>query len=238
MRFTPAPDTTPAAWVLDGLRGFGGSVLSLVPAGFEAYVRVFHPAARVKGHELKPVRWAEIAAANGRRVHAGMQLTALTGAFESYTAGQLGVCEVAPEIGSLPLELVQPLTTVLARHTTTAERCWFAFWDGFGGLRHEIALAPIFAAPHREYHLLGWLTRGPFRKRRRARLSVGKPLVARGSFLVRRDRDRPRHDVHRVRAELRARASARIRIGGPRDRPLHRSRFRQRRAESAARGET
>jgi hypothetical protein len=31
----------------------------------------------------------------------------------------------------------------------------FAAWDGFGGLRHEIALGARFAVPGREYHLLG-----------------------------------------------------------------------------------
>jgi hypothetical protein len=155
MPLTPAPHWSPASWVLAGLRGFGESVLSLVPAGFEAYVRVFHPAARAIGRELKPVRWTEIAAANDRRTHAGMQLTALTGAFDSYTDGQAGVFEAPPEIGSLPFELVEPLTAVLARHTRTPDSCWFAFWNGFGGLRHEIALGPTFTAPGREYHLLG-----------------------------------------------------------------------------------
>ena len=42
--YQSAPDAAPAAWVVDGLRGFGESVLSLVPEGFDAYARIFHPA--------------------------------------------------------------------------------------------------------------------------------------------------------------------------------------------------
>src|SRR5438105_3236897 len=83
-----------------------------------------------------------------------MQLPALTGTFDSYTGGQPGVFDVSPEIGSLPEQLVKPLMSVLSRHTSNPDRCWFAFWDGFGGLRHEIALGPTFTVPHRSYHLL------------------------------------------------------------------------------------
>ncbi len=43
---TPATSSAPAKWIVDGIRGFGESVLSLVPAGFEAYGRLAHPAGR------------------------------------------------------------------------------------------------------------------------------------------------------------------------------------------------
>jgi hypothetical protein len=36
-------DARAAEWVVAGLRGFGESVLSLVPACFSEYLRVFHP---------------------------------------------------------------------------------------------------------------------------------------------------------------------------------------------------
>jgi hypothetical protein len=129
-------------------------VLSLVPAGYSAYVRIFHPAYRRHGNRLEHVRWSEIAAANGTRYHAGMQLTSLTGSFEFYTDAQPGVFDAAPTIGSLPLDVAESLAELLGRHTTTPETAWFAFWHGFGGIRHEIAVAPPFKVPHREYHLL------------------------------------------------------------------------------------
>ncbi len=117
-------------------------------------MRIFHPGYRPHGEGLVPVRWSEIAAANGTHYHAGMQLTSLTGSFEFYTNAQPGVFDAPPMIGSLPLEVAQSLAEVLGRQTTTPEAAWFAFWNGFGGIRHEIAIAPTFSAPHRVYHLL------------------------------------------------------------------------------------
>src|SRR5271167_1543694 len=40
----PAASAAPAAWVIEGVRNFDHTVGSLMPIGFEAYARVFHPA--------------------------------------------------------------------------------------------------------------------------------------------------------------------------------------------------
>jgi len=154
MSLRPAADTGPAEWIVDGLRGFADSVLSLVPAGFPAYVRVFHPASRGRWGETSPVRWGEIAALSGTRAHAGMQLGALTGSSETQPAFWPGVFDDRPEVGSLPPELAAVLASALARHTTTPGRCWFAAWEGFGGIRADVQSAPKFDLPHRSYHLL------------------------------------------------------------------------------------
>src|ERR1019366_4600491 len=69
--YETAPDATAADWIALGLRGFAESVLSLVPAGFEAYARIFHPAARAEAPTR--VRWQEVATANGRVAHPAMQ---------------------------------------------------------------------------------------------------------------------------------------------------------------------
>lgn len=142
-----AADARPADWVSGGLRGFAESVLSLVPAGFPAYVRIFHPAYR-RG---RAVGWADIAAANGRRAGPAMQLCALTG---NHDGKQPGVFDEAPLSGALPSELVDPLVAVLARHTETPERCWYGVWEGFGGLPAWVGKAPSFDAPDRRYRLL------------------------------------------------------------------------------------
>lgn len=147
----PAADTGSADWVVAGIRGFAESVLSLVPAGFPAYLRVFHSAYR---RDMTPVRWAEIAAANGTRAHPGMQLISITGSLRFEHDPQTGVYDYEPEVGSLPSEVAEPLARVLARHTTTPERCWFAVWHGFGALPAEVRSAPTFTLPSREYHLL------------------------------------------------------------------------------------
>ena len=154
---TPAADTRAADWIVAALTTFAKSVESLVPAGFEAYVRVFHPATRY-GDPVEdlsrwtPVRWREIAGATGRTAHAGMQLPNLTGA---WARNAPGLFDREPGEGSLPESEIDPLVSVLARHTQTPDRCWFASWEGWGrGIRGDVAAAPKFQVPHRGYHLL------------------------------------------------------------------------------------
>ena len=156
----PADDARAADWVAAALTTFGESVLSLVPSGFPSYVRVFHAAYRVdrrsgcRGERWSAVSWAEIAAANGARAHAGMQLGALTGSDQFIHGGQPDVYDHPPMEGSLPAEIALPLREVLARHTTTPERCWFAVWNGCAAAREDVRGAPTFRVPSREYHLL------------------------------------------------------------------------------------
>src|SRR5262249_28153245 len=94
----------PAAWVVEGLRGFAESVLSLVPEGFGAYARIFHPAWT---YELEtPVLWRDIARANGRTAHRMMQWPSITGSYSLCAGnGQPGVWEREPGAGSLPEHL-------------------------------------------------------------------------------------------------------------------------------------
>jgi len=150
-----SPDTEPAGWIVAALQTFGRTVLGLVPAGFAAYVRVFHPAyQRADDGALTPVSWRSIAEANGRHAHPAMQLIPLTGEAKFIHSGQPGVYDLPPREGSLPPELVAPLLDVLTRHTTTSDQCWFAVWNGFGAARADVQSAPIFHVPTRDYHLL------------------------------------------------------------------------------------
>jgi hypothetical protein len=147
-------DVRAAEWVVAGLRGFGESVLSVAPACFAEYVRVFHPAYRSAGSDRVTVAWAEIASANGRPMHAGVQLGAITGSERYEWEGQAGVFDQPPETGNLPRELLDPLADVLARHTRAPGTCYFAVWDGWGWLPPEVRSAPKFSVPQRTYHLL------------------------------------------------------------------------------------
>ena len=157
-QLAPASDATAADWIVAELQTFGESVLSLVPASFSAYVRVFHPAWRLgDGGELTiPVRWADIGAANGTRTNPGMQLRALIGAltYEHNLEPQPGLYDAGPQVGSLPVDQEGTLGAVLARHTATPERCWFAVWDGYGATRADVLSAPTFHLLARDYHLL------------------------------------------------------------------------------------
>jgi hypothetical protein len=147
---SPAPDATPADWVVAGLGAFGDhDVVSLLPAGFSSYVRVFHPAAQ----DGRSVRWAEIAQANGTHAHPEMQLNAITRHAHPRARPQPGIFDEEPEWGSLPGTEAATLVAILARQTTTADRCWFGIWSGFHGLA-EATGAPTFGTEFRQYHLL------------------------------------------------------------------------------------
>ena len=155
MALVPASDTTPADWVVAGLRGFAESVESIVPAGFASYLRVFHPAYRRGVDSIRPVRWAEVAAANHKSAHVGMQFDLLIESDDLYNfEPQPGVFDDPPQVGSLPREQIERLVPVLARHTATPRACWFASWEGWGDIRADVASAPKFHVPQRSYHLV------------------------------------------------------------------------------------
>jgi hypothetical protein len=158
--FVDAPDTRAAGWVVDGLRGFGESVVSVVPAGFAAYARIFHPAqlSDPSGRPAHtPVRWREVAAANGRTAHPQMQWPSLVGSWQLVRDTQPGLWDVPPEEGSLPADLADLLPDLVVGHTTTPERCWFGVWDGFGASVIPDDAAPAFHIPQRRM----WLLAGP-----------------------------------------------------------------------------
>jgi hypothetical protein len=120
--YATAPDAAPAGWVTAGLRGFASSVLSVVPVGFPAYARIFHPAQRRDGVGWKPVSWREVAAANGRVAHRAMQWCGLVGCCSlsgDDCRPQPGVWDVEPAVGQLPRDLAIVLAEVLAGQTTT-----------------------------------------------------------------------------------------------------------------------
>ena len=45
------------------------------------------------------------------------------------------------------------LVRTLARHTTSADDCWFAVWEGWGALDDAFRGQPTFGLPNRNYHL-------------------------------------------------------------------------------------
>jgi hypothetical protein len=131
-------DVSAGDWVIAGTAGFGAGVSSLVPAGFGGYARVFHPAAlftEAAGGE-RPVRWAEVAAANGRTAHPAMEWSFITGSWEHIhgNGDQPGVFDHGPSVGDLPFPQLEHIAACLTHFTDTPEDCWFAVWAGWGDL--------------------------------------------------------------------------------------------------------
>jgi hypothetical protein len=150
-------DLGPARWLTESIRSFAVDVGSLVPATFRAYARVLHPA--YNGGER--VSWAQIADANHKIAHPQMQYNRLMGYASRYSPGyrdtQPGVIDEAPAVGMLPPDVATPLARTLDRHTTYTDDCWFAVWEGWGGLDEAFSGQPTFPLPARNYHL----ARGP-----------------------------------------------------------------------------
>jgi len=122
-------DTSPALWVLPELdTSSWGSVGSIMPGGYDAYLRILHPVETGRSR----MRWSAVADSNGRIAHSVMQLHMI-----NRPCGSPVPLEHEPEgytAGSLP----QPERAVLIDHlvkaTTTPAACWFLVWEGLGAI--------------------------------------------------------------------------------------------------------
>ncbi|WP_244188616.1 hypothetical protein [Streptomyces yokosukanensis] len=134
-------------------RGAFGTVAGVSGPGFAAYARILHPASLAE----RPVRWSAVAAARGTRVAPGSrwhEVAGMGGAYHDVAEyGLPGVWDEHPGEGPTPPEVARDLLPVLARHTTTAQRCWFGLWSGYG--RWDFDRFPCFETPGRDEVLLG-----------------------------------------------------------------------------------
>ena len=133
-------DLSPAQWIVERLHPFAQDAGAIIPPGFDAYARIFHPAMRRVGETEIPVTWREIADLNLRVHHSQMQFGAIAGGSALKQGSQPGLWDRAPMIGSLPLDVARVLVDLLRLQTKTPERCWFAAWEGWGD--------PVFASLH------------------------------------------------------------------------------------------
>ncbi len=125
----------------------------MIPDGYEAYARVFHPAYR-GGTRRDPVTWREIAASNGRVAHPQMQFGAIAGGWGNAYGSPSARPELwsqEPTTGSLPIELARTLVALLRPFTSTPETCLFAIWEGWGDLPR--GAASTLEMPQRRYYL-------------------------------------------------------------------------------------
>lgn len=146
-----APDAEPAAWVADGVWGFALGVLSILPAEFAAYARIFHPAER-RGRHHRP---GEMERDRGRERTPVSPLDAVDADHASRSTGERpGACLGPRAVRGAPsLGRGASSFGILAQQTTTPDRCWFAIWEGYGDLQAEVRAAPAFDFPGRRLHL-------------------------------------------------------------------------------------
>jgi hypothetical protein len=125
-RLRPSSRTAEADWIADQLAPFGSGVAAIVPNGFEAYVRVLHPA---KGTNDEPIRWADVAAQSGRTMHRLAQFHAINR--PSITAVDPAVN--GPENGNLVPHLLKVLYTALSGYSAHRSHASSVFGKGTVG---------------------------------------------------------------------------------------------------------
>src|SRR6202521_5479435 len=132
----PLSDEVQAAdWIRERLHPFAKDVGSVVPSGFAAYARIFHPASsagHLEGDRVVPgveMRWSDVAALRGKTVHAEMQFHAI-----SAPALDREPQIYPPRDGVLSERQIQALTELLSKHTETPNSCWLCLWEGYGYL--------------------------------------------------------------------------------------------------------
>ena len=175
-KLSVSQEVNTADWIRERLHPFARDVGSVVPSGFPAYARIFHPAG-IAGRPDVEARWSEVAALTGKTVHPEMQFHAIAPPPHD---PQPHFYE--PRLGVLSTSQAEALVEVLANHTTTPNSCWLCLWDGYGYLHPGGTAVFVIAA------------RGPFARLRvalkRLQLRLSRPRT-------------PRRDGPRVRLPAR-----------------------------------
>jgi hypothetical protein len=132
-----AADASPADWLTLRVGPFGSGVGGLLPHGFDAYARILHPAF---DRERRPVRWGTVAEWSGHLLHPLVQFRRLMKPPAGSGRGPVPYFAPPPD-GNLPEPTLAALCRILASHTTTADRCWFCLWQGYGWVNGSPAVA-------------------------------------------------------------------------------------------------
>ncbi|HEX3394170.1 MAG TPA: hypothetical protein VHS52_06550 [Acidimicrobiales bacterium] len=137
-------DVSPAEWIGPRLTGAIGTVTATVPAGFDAYIRICHPARDDDGHWAS---WSRVAETTGRRPHPLMQWHAVVGTADCYNMeGSLWPGD-DPERGNVVPRVLGPLCDLLAGHTAKVEECFLGLWEGYGWIRGNPSVTTVSARP-------------------------------------------------------------------------------------------
>lgn len=141
----PADAEAVGSWLsLPKSGGCPGQVRDLVPAGFDAYVRLFNS---ILGDRSQPLRWAQVAALNGRTFHPKVLL------HEIFALPESGGFPVVRGWQSQPSsDQWDALGRVLRRHTTS-DTFFIGMWTG-SGLPKEAGQQELLQLPNREYSVV------------------------------------------------------------------------------------
>jgi hypothetical protein len=121
----PSDDVHAADWVVRRLADRSHRVSMLLPPGLAAYARLLHPIVTETAAGRRLTRWRDVAAPAGLLpLDRDLQFASIAAGARQHAG--------APLHGELPSEDRQRLLRLLGAHTSTAQRCWFCVWDGYG----------------------------------------------------------------------------------------------------------
>jgi hypothetical protein len=145
-----APNSDPSHWLQSPGRHRSFKVSAFIPENFECYARILHPLKFGRGlqHESS---WSDFFG------YTGLSLTEQAVHVDRVYSGsdsELGLGEEnIPKYGSTPHSVLERLIPILRNHTSCAELCWFAVWEGWADLPKDLRHVPRFKLPLREYYL-------------------------------------------------------------------------------------
>jgi len=134
-------------WIHGRLHSFAQDVGSVVPTGFGAYARIFHPASGADRPGIE-VRWSEVAAWSGKTAHPEMQFHAIAAPAHDRAHG-LELRIYQPRDGVLSERQAGVLVGLLSKHTATPDACWLCLWEGYGYLNPGATAAWLIEASPR-----------------------------------------------------------------------------------------
>lgn len=166
----PIAEAERGAWLHALLDPTARDMHCVVPHGYAAYARVFHPATRdrpagtLSWHrqdrslpvvmDSEPASWSTVAATFGKTMHPLAQFHRLVGPL-SGPYGEIldadGWRYSEPQLGNLDVDVLAAAAAVLCRHTATPDAGVAAVWEGWGGLTSAAGYAQLtFVAPDDE----------------------------------------------------------------------------------------
>jgi hypothetical protein len=125
-------DVHQADWIASRLAPWEDDVTItiVVPAGFEAYARVLHPAETPDNGD-RLIRWADVAAWSGMPLRNDAQFHSIA-LPPTDPGGPPPYGSQGPMEGSLYPPDAEVLAAIARDWTATPEDCWFCVWDGYG----------------------------------------------------------------------------------------------------------
>lgn len=139
----PSEDVEAADWISERLHPFAQDVGSVIPPGFEAYARIFHPASASRDWNPVDVRWSTVASWSGRTVHPEMQFHSIAAPLERGEPVGRMPWSGEPRLGVLSKQQMGALTDLLPKFTSSAQT-FFCLWEGYGYVTGAVAALQVF----------------------------------------------------------------------------------------------